>query len=93
MVLASLFEKALRCPDCNTYYEEWDPKQGGHIHAYYPKTNVCLGCKAKQSAYSALTDDAKDHPERTFGVQVRLERNPEAPGIKSPQTQRPIRTN
>ena len=90
MVLAWKIEKALQCPDCGTYYEEWDPKQGGHVHAYFPRERFCLGCKAKQDKYSAIRENAGDRSDITNGLQMTLVRNENLPNIKSPVNNKPI---
>lgn len=73
-------ERRLRCSTCNTYHDEWSPKDGGDIHAYYPHTHVCLGCKAVEDAYSAVRTSMKESGSDTamHGLQVRLEPNREA---------------
>ncbi len=92
MVLAWLTEKALRCPDCGTYYEEWDPKRGGHHHAYFPKVRTCMGCKAKEDMYSAVREN-NDSPTATHGLQMDLVRNENAPPLLSPMNNKPIQRN
>jgi len=91
MVLAWQMETAERCPDCGTYYEEWDPKTGGHVHAYYARSLYCLGCKAKADLHAAVQENqGKGEKSVTNGLQVRLERNENAPRLRSPQTGKPI---
>jgi len=90
MVMAWQIEKSLRCPDCNIYYEEFDPQRGGHVHAYYPKAQTCLGCKAKQDSYDAIRENNKDSSSVTNGLYMILERNESAPNIRSPLTKKPI---
>lgn len=86
MLLAWAIEKAERCPDCGTYYEEWDPEKGGHVHAYFPQHLICLGCKAKEDAYVMQ----KENSGVTEGLQMSLIRNPDAQPIRSPLTHKPI---
>lgn len=88
MVMAWKVERALRCYDCNTYYEEFDPKRGGHVHAYYPKARYCMGCKAKQDKYDSVREDDKHGAMN--GLQIDLEKNESIPNIRSPLTKRPI---
>lgn len=90
MVVAWKIERALRCPDCNTYYEEYAPELGGHVHAYFPKATYCLGCKAKQDKYDAVRENSKDDNSATSGLQIQLEKNPASPNLHSPLTKRPI---
>lgn len=89
MVMAWMIEKSLRCPDCNTYYEEWDTTGSGHLHAYFPKSTYCMGCKAKQDAYDAVRSN-DDKGSITNGLQMLLNRNEEATPIRSPVTGKPI---
>jgi len=91
MVMAWSIEQALICPDCGTYYEEWDPTKGGHIHAYWPKPIRCLGCKAKSDSYSAVRENDKSN-SATHGIQMTLIKNPQAPSIRSPLNGKPIVT-
>ncbi len=91
MVTSWLIEKALRCPDCGTYYEEWDEKKGGHRQAYYAKLQFCMGCKAKEDAYGAVRENNRDNDRATHGLQMDLERNEDAPGLRSVSTGKPIR--
>jgi hypothetical protein len=67
----------MMCPQCHTYYDEWDPTKGGDVHAYYPQNHTCLGCKARDDAYAAARVDARerDSDTATHGLQVRLVRN------------------
>ena len=90
MVLAWQVESSLRCPDCNIYYEEFDPQRGGHIHAYFPRAQTCMGCKVKQDKYDAVTENSKKSPGATNGLQMILVKNDEAPNIRSPLTKKPI---
>jgi hypothetical protein len=90
MLLAWTLERASRCPECNTYYEEWDPKSGGHIHSYFPKSRTCLGCKAIQGAYAANSENAQNEGRKNHGFQVVLEKNEDTPNIRSPVTNKPI---
>jgi len=93
MVMAWTIEKSLRCPDCNTYYEVWDEDKGGHRHAYFPKVQYCMGCKAKEDAYSAIRENHKDNDSATHGIQMNLTLNEAAPGLRSPLNHKPIQHN
>jgi hypothetical protein len=90
MVMVHHIEKAERCPDCGTYYEEWDPLRGGHVHAYFPKPSYCLGCKSKQDSYDATRENASNEQGATNGLQMQLVKNDQAPYIRSPLTKMPI---
>ncbi len=90
MIIAWLTEKALRCPDCGTYYEEWDEKKGGNRHAYHAKIQFCMGCKAKEDQYSAVRENNKGNDRATHGLQMDLERNENVPGLRSVTTGKPI---
>ena len=78
------------CPDCGVYYEEWDVKKGGHIHAYYPKANYCMGCKSKQDKYDAIRENESGKTSAMNGIQMDLEKNPAAGNLVSPMTNKPI---
>jgi hypothetical protein len=36
--------EAQKCSSCGTRDEEWDPAQGGSIHAYRAESHICWGC-------------------------------------------------
>ena len=36
-----------RCPSCGTRPAEWDPRQGGDLHAYESQPHHCRGCEVK----------------------------------------------
>jgi hypothetical protein len=58
VVLTHEIERLTRCRDCGTKPEEWDPKKGGDIHAYYGETWTCEGCKAKEDVMDAAVKNA-----------------------------------
>ena len=80
--LAWELEQRIICPQCGTYYHEWDPKAGGDIHAYWAVQHVCMGCKAKEDLRASEAGNARESGEKDnfsmHGLQVRLQRNPEA---------------
>ena len=92
MVLAWLTEKSLRCPDCGTYYEEWDAAKGGHHHAYFPKAEFCMGCKAKEDQYEAMRiNNDESGSGNLHGLQMNLTPNQAVPGLRSPMNGKPIK--
>jgi len=48
-------ERILRCPDCGTRLDEWDPKKGGDRHAYIPQIFTCPGCAQTGILYEEET--------------------------------------
>jgi hypothetical protein len=74
--MALWLEKAQECPQCGTRYDDFDPRKGGHIHAYYAKTFVCEGCRIGEDAYSAAVDNAREVGRESRGLKVRLVPNP-----------------
>jgi hypothetical protein len=37
-----------RCSACGTHPDDWDPKRGGHPHAYVAAIVDCPGCAATE---------------------------------------------
>lgn len=72
IVTMRAMEDLERCSQCGTREEEWNPKQGGDIHAYYPRTTLCLGCKAIEGMHHANYETAKEGVGNTHGQKVRL---------------------
>ena len=56
-----------RCGECGTALDEWDPKKGGDINAYYAEPYICPGCKSLQDALVAAKDQ-----HNPSGVKVRF---------------------
>lgn len=70
-----MIEQGLKCPECGTRHDEWDPKLGGDIHAYYPESFLDLGCKVREDAYDAIRENAKSADGKMGninGMKVRL---------------------
>lgn len=70
--MAWWIEQAEACPQCGTRYDDWDPKKGGDVHAYYAQTYTCMGCRAAEDAYSAASDNARELKRDAYGLKVRL---------------------
>jgi hypothetical protein len=47
------------CCRCGTRAEDWDPKQGGHRHAYIADVDVCRGCELLDELREQLPKDVK----------------------------------
>jgi hypothetical protein len=65
--------KNAACPGCHTRREEWDPKRGGHRHAYIAHADRCPGCELKAQEW----DNIEAGPGKAHGVRVGLKPNPE----------------
>lgn len=71
--MAVMIEDALTCQDCGTREEEWDPKRGGEIDAYYAHSRICEGCKRTQEKSAALAEEAKQYGASLLeGVKINL---------------------
>lgn len=73
--MAWVLEKRHICKECGTRHEEWDPDQGGDLHAYYAVTWTDLGCKAQMDAIDAARENSKDADGKMGnlnGLKVRL---------------------
>ncbi len=46
-----MMDQKLKCADCGTRQEEWDPKKGGVMHAYHVSRYTCLMCKNIEDTY------------------------------------------
>lgn len=46
--------QAETCQGCGTRPEEWDPTQGGHLHAYRAEIRKCPGCAVTAQAAQTL---------------------------------------
>jgi len=47
-----LTEQRIKCPDCGTREDEWNPSLGGDLHAYHPYSYTCINCKNIEDAYA-----------------------------------------
>lgn len=47
-----------RCSGCGTHPDEWDPAEGGSIHAYRVKEHFCPGCQLLEPARKQLHSDS-----------------------------------
>jgi hypothetical protein len=66
--MAWVIEQALKCADCGTKLEEWDPKRGGHRQAYAVKEFICPGCLQSEAVWEGI------HREKSHkGKKLRLE--------------------
>jgi hypothetical protein len=65
---------ASACPQCGTRAEEWDPAQGGHLHAKRAVVKRCPGCEQVESLRATLStlDSAESR-----GLHVQLIMNEE----------------
>jgi hypothetical protein len=77
--MAWYIEKALACPMCGTRKDEWDPQQGGHLHAFEAKSWICHGCRITQEVTSTAH---KDNPD-LHGIKVRLQPTKFHPSYKA----------
>lgn len=59
MALSWLVRKMEECPACHTRGKEWDPRQGGHHHAYVPQVRGCEGCIATSRGEKAEAETLK----------------------------------
>lgn len=62
-----------RCGSCGTRPREWDPKQGGDLRAYEPKTEDCRGCAALARGEADLEHEKKER-RAPAGAKVVLHR-------------------
>lgn len=60
------------CPQCGTREVEWDPEQGGNVHAYGAEVRRCRGCEVKQMAEGA---DLSGYGKGIY-IHMRKNRNP-----------------
>lgn len=71
--IAYELERRATCPDCGTRRDEWNPKKGGDLDAYYAESWVCEGCKRTEAKSHQISDDAKVGPRSIMeGVKVEL---------------------
>ncbi len=66
-----MMDEKLKCPDCGTRQDEWDPKHGGVLHAYHISRFTCINCKNIQDTY----DDVRKQNRKKGvpnGFKVRL---------------------
>lgn len=63
------------CQQCGTRPDEWDPEQGGDIHAYRGAIGFCRGCEVRAGEQARFDKAPKNSYRR--GSYVTLKRNPE----------------
>jgi hypothetical protein len=62
-----------KCPNCGTRPEEWDPAQGGDLHAYAWKPRHCRGCEVSAQGQDWLEKQRKNNSLRrgtTVGLTI-----------------------
>ena len=68
-----LTEQRLKCPDCGTREDEWNPKMGGELAAYHVYTYQCMVCKSIEDAHKdARIKDGKRKGQLPPGFKARL---------------------
>jgi hypothetical protein len=64
-----------KCPNCGTRHEEFDPEQGGDLHAYEWKYTHCRGCEILAQGQDSLEKNRKNGSLRR-GTSIRLSLTP-----------------
>lgn len=67
------------CRSCGTRPDEWDPENGGDLHAYEAHMLHCRGCEVAAQAQERLDQGMQAHEYRR-GTRVGLRRPPDDTG-------------
>jgi hypothetical protein len=68
-----LIDQRLKCPDCGTREDEWDPKQGGVLNAYHVHRFTCINCKNIEDEYAdSRFTSGKKKGSLPAGFKIRL---------------------
>lgn len=59
------------CPECGTRPDEWNPEQGGDLHAYESELHHCRGCEVSAQGQDKL-ERRKKAGEVRRGTTARL---------------------
>lgn len=70
-----MIHESEKCPSCRTRKDEYDPKQGGDLHAYQWKSHHCRGCEILAQGHDWLERQRKNGSLRR-GTTITLRATP-----------------
>lgn len=60
------------CEQCGTHPDDWNPKAGGHIHAWAATKHSCKGCARVAAGQKALEKELQ--PGQHVGLKLQVPR-------------------